>query len=165
MNHHQQIIFLCVITLFTFTVEFLIFNFIHPYLLPDLILLTIIFMDLAFGVRYAIGAAILGGLLRDCYGVQTGGSHVLIYMAMAYVALLIRKTIYMRGSDFSRYLMVTTLAFLFIILKVLFFEGAPTQKMMLLSLKGIWIQFILTILISNHIFRGFRKCVSMFFGF
>jgi cell shape-determining protein MreD len=118
-------------------------------------------MDLAFGIRYAIGAALWGGILKDAFGVHDAGVHVMVYLIVAYLTLLFRKTIYTRGSVGSRYILVSFVALACVLIHLLLQLVPLSEKWIYALSPAIWTQMLITIICSNTVFEVLKKCGSI----
>jgi rod shape-determining protein MreD len=76
------------VTLFVFLfflAEFFLFNMAGRWFLPNMLLLSIIYFNLAFGIRYSILAAVLAGTLKDSFGAGIFGLNIFVFVVCAYM--------------------------------------------------------------------------------
>lgn len=141
-----------------FLIEFLLFNAVGEWLKPDLLLLLVIFFNLLLGVRYSVLAAVVGGLIRDSFGIQIFGLNICTYMACAYLATYIRKNHYQVGSRGARVLLTFYVSIFSVLIRLLLnitFGIAATQGVFF---HVIFPEVILTVLIADFIYQNLRKC-------
>ena len=89
-----------------FLIEFLLFDIFGRWGKPDLLLLLIIFYNLYLGIRHGLVCAFFAGFLKDVFSPDVVGTHILLFMMCACLAILLRRNFYQPGSRLSR-LMVT----------------------------------------------------------
>lgn len=85
------------ISLFTFlffTLEFIWFNTIGPWMAPNFLLLVVIFFTLSLGIRYGIFTGILAGLLKDSFSIGYFGLNIFSFIFCAYMTVILRRAIY-----------------------------------------------------------------------
>lgn len=145
------------LVLLFFLVEYLFSIVFGPYLLPNFMLLLIIFVDMSMGIRYALLAAFVGGAIKDAYSIEFFGFHILTYMLCAYLTTLVARGLHQKGSWLSLILMIFCIHSVLLIC-----QGALSFNL------GLWPEFIKqiyapeiisTLLVSGVIFNYLRKCV------
>lgn len=157
----QKVLTVIALTIVAFFTEYLLATVLGKSLIPNFLLLLVIFLDLTLGIRYALLAAFIGGAIRDSFGVHFFGFHVLTLMLSAYLTTILGKTIYQKGSWLSLLLLifcVNTLALL----------CQCALSMNLRSLPGfVWDiylpEIIMTLLLTGVVFNYLRKCVLRLF--
>jgi len=142
-----------------FLIEFFLFNLVGRVFMPNLLLLIIIFFVLFWGVRYGLLAAVWGGLLKDSFSIGTFGIYIFSFVFCAYMATILSKYIYRKGSEISRFLLVLAIAFVNVfvhyILRMMFSHVNFSQAIQFILVPEI----LTTLLVSIFIFEFLRKCV------
>ena len=85
-----------------FLIEFILHNLFGKWAAPNLLLILVIFFDLYLGIRYSLWTAFVSGFLKDAFSLEPLGTHVLAYMACAYLTVFMRNNFYQQGSNWSR---------------------------------------------------------------
>ena len=116
----QKIIAITFLSLLFLCLEFFLFNYVHPWFMPNLLLLLIIFVNLWLGIRFSLLTAVIAGLLKEGFSTDFFGFHIFVFVICAYAATFLRPYLYQRGSAFSRYLLVGSILVLNFILQLLF---------------------------------------------
>lgn len=93
---------IAVLTYLAFAAEFILYNMFGAWGKPELVLLVIVFCGLYWGIRHSLAAAIIGGALKDAFGVQPFGTYLFVFIVAAFLTTLIRRNFYQPGSRFSR---------------------------------------------------------------
>ena len=159
----QKIFIVIGLVLISFIVEVLIYNLFGRMFLPSLSLILIVFINLSLGIRYSLLAALLSGLLKDSLGIDFFGTHMLSFVACAFLATVLQKYIYHRGSGFSRLVLVAVilLADFFIQFSLNLMSGevpfAQAVKFILVP------ELVATLFLTNFYFDQLKKCVLRFF--
>ena len=102
----KRLILIAVLTYVFFILEFMLNGTLGVWAKPELLLLLVVFWGLYSGVRYSIVAAVIGGLLKDTFSILPFGTYLFIFIAAAYLTVLVRRTLYQPGSRFSRAVVV-----------------------------------------------------------
>ena len=112
----RQISFIVVFVFLAFFVEYFVFLNIAPWLRPNLILLVTMFFTLSLGIRYGLLTAVLGGLLRDSFGLGFLGVNIFTLMFCAYATTLLRKHIYIISVQWFRVILVMSVGVLHVLI-------------------------------------------------
>ncbi|MCK4882524.1 MAG: rod shape-determining protein MreD [Candidatus Omnitrophica bacterium] len=159
----RKIIFVPVCVLVLFLAEFFLFNMAGRWFMPNLLLLAIIYFNLAFGIRYSIFTAVLAGALKDSFSVGVFGINIFSFVLCAYLTTVLKRYLHYVASRRSRLLLV----FLITVINILvhFFLQAMFAKIDVVQiLKFVFIPEVLTTLIAaSFIFAELKKCVSKLF--
>ncbi len=59
--------------------------------MPNLLLLAVIYFNLAFGIRYSIFAAVVAGLFRDSFGAGIFGLNIFAFVVCAYLTTGLKR--------------------------------------------------------------------------
>ena len=154
-----RILFIAILMLVAFLIEFIFFNQFGRWLKPDLLLLLVIYFNLAFGIRFSLVTALFAGILRDSFSINVFGMNIFAFLLCAYLTTLIKRYLFHMGSTASRVLIVliisTFYCLVLYILNSLFSEVNFGQM-----IAYVWFpQILITMLLANHVFRLLRKCV------
>lgn len=141
--------------------EFFLFNYVHPWLTPNFLLLLVIFVNLWLGIRYSIFTAVVAGIIKESFSTDFFGSHIFIFVVCAYATTIFARYLYQRGSLFSRHLLVGSVLILSFILQWIFHLGIPQigSSFLIIGLPEI----LLTLILMEFIFKNLRICASRFF--
>ncbi len=159
----RKIIFILIAVFLAFIVEFFVFNLMTTRWVPNLMVVLIVFVNLAFGIRYSIFTAVFAGILKDAFGLQVFGVNLLVYVVCAYLITVIKPYIYQAGSNISRVLLVVailTVDFVirfFISIKIGTADFVPAFRFIFIP------QMLVTILITVELFKHLRQCVLKYF--
>ncbi len=146
-----------------FTFEVLIFNLLGRSFLPSLSLILIMFINLSLGIRYGLFVALSLGFLKDSLGIGFFGMHMLSYVIVTFLAVIIQKYIYLRGSGLSRLLLIATMVLVDFIVQ--FFLNLMSGEVPFVSaLRFVFLpELLATLLLTNLCFDYFKKCALRFF--
>ncbi|MCA9404295.1 MAG: rod shape-determining protein MreD [Candidatus Omnitrophica bacterium] len=153
----RRIITVLALTLIFFLAEYLLVTVFGKALMPNLMLLLIVFLDLSMGIRYALLAAFLGGGIRDAYSTQFFGFHILTLMLTAYVTTILTRIIYQKGSWWSLLLLIFCINSI-----LLLCQGALSLNLNSFPgfIRNIYLpEILMTLLFAGFVFNYLRKCV------
>ena len=74
----KKIITIIFLSFFFLWLEFFLFNYVHPWVTPNFLLLLIIFVNLWLGIRFSLFAAVVAGLLKESFSTDFFGFHIFI---------------------------------------------------------------------------------------
>ncbi len=153
----RRILTVLALTLVFFLAEYLLAVVFGKTVLPNLMLLLIIFLDLSMGIRYALLAAFVGGAVKDAYSIQFFGFHILTLMFSAYVTTILLRILHQKGSWISLLLLIFCINSVLLIC-----QGALSLN--LRDVAGFFRQvyfpeLFMTLLFSGIIFNYLRRCV------
>ena len=78
----RRIIFVPVCVFLFFLIEFILFNMFGSWFMPNLLLLLVIYFNFSSGIRYSIFAAVLAGILKDCFSVDVFGLNIFYFCSL-----------------------------------------------------------------------------------
>ena len=155
----RKIALIALIVFLSFLIEFFLFNMGGRWFMPNLLLLVIIYFNLAFGVRYSIIAAVLAGVIKDSFGVGVFGIHIFSFILCAYVTTILKRYLHYVASRRSRLLLVLCVTIIHI-------SGYFCLQLMLGGVSGVQIvlfvflpEIVTTLLVTSLVFTQLRKCV------
>ena len=159
----QRILIVLLLVIITFIAECLIFNFFGRIFLPNLSLILIMFINLSLGIRYSLLAAILSGAIKDSLGIGFFGTHMLSFVACAFVAVWLKKYIYLRGSNLSRLVLLASMVLTDF--TVQFFLNLMSGEVPIVeAMRFVLIpELCATLLLANLCLTQLKKCVLKFF--
>lgn len=149
--------------LFFFLIEFFLFNTAGRWLMPNLLLLLVIYFNLKFGIRYSILAAVLAGILKDSFSVDIFGLNIFTFVLCAYMTTIFKRYFHYVGSYWSRFFLV------FLILLSNFLANFCLQMMfghvdVVQVIQYVFIpEMATTLAVTSFVFVQLQKCVSKFF--
>lgn len=158
----RQIFLIPVICYLALLVEFCLFNLFGRWGDPHLLLLVVIFFSLYSGIRFSLWAALWAGLLKDCFSTMPFGTHIFVYILIAYVAVFIRRTCYERGSDLSKLFMVSAVVTVHTlcmgILHHMVFEEVRWWDIW----SAVWLpEWIATTMVALYVFRKLQSLARL----
>jgi len=127
--------------------------------MPNLLLLVIIYFNLAFGIRYSIFAAVLAGIFKDSFGAGVFGAHIFSFVLCGYMTTILKRYLHYVASRRSRLLLVLCVTIIHI-MGYLCLQLIVGKVNMVQVLTYVVIPEILTtLLVTSFIFTQLRKCV------
>ena len=155
----KRFLFIAILTFIFFLFEFVLFNSFGRWLKPNLLLLLVVYFNLAFGVRFSLVAALLAGLWKDSFTINVFGMNIIAFILCAYMTTFIKRYLFHMGSAGSRVLIVFGVTIFYCIalfvLNTLFSDVDFGQMFIYVLLPEV----VLTTLLTNVIFKQLRKCV------
>jgi len=160
----RKVFFILTTIFIFFLIEFILFNFIGKWFLPNLMLLAIVFFNLLWGIRYGIFTAILAGLVRDSFSANPFGVHLFSFVVCAYMSAFFKKTIYHVGSRSARLLLIALICLInFVVqffLHMAFGVVTPSENIYFILIP----EFLTTLLVASFVFNRLKICVLKFYG-
>lgn len=106
----RKILFVVSITVLCLTAQ-LVFGRIFPgWIIPNFVLIGVVFFNLYRGLRYSLGCAFLGGFLLDSYGSSALGINLFSFVCCSFLTAMVKKYFYQPGVTASRVLIVVIAA-------------------------------------------------------
>ncbi len=131
--------------------------------MPNLLLLVIIYFNLAFGIRFSIFAAILAGVLKDSFSADIFGFNIFSFVLCAYMTTVLKRYLHYVASRRSRLLLVFFIASINIsihfCLHVMFGKVNAGEVFQFVFIPEI----IITLIATSFVFAQLQKCVSKLF--
>jgi len=144
--------------IFLFLVETIIYNVFGHWLKPNLLILFIAFVNLYFGVRQGLFAAVVAGLLKDSFAVGIFGAHVFAFTLSSYLVILIKKYFFHMEALALKLSLAFTLSLLNVLIlyliQVLFTEVNFKDALWVIAVPEV----ILTTAVGPYCFESFKKC-------
>ena len=155
----KKVLILIMITFFAFLFEFVVYNLGQTWLMPNVLILLIVFFTYNWGIRYSLIVALTAGLIRDSFSSDHFGLEIFSFVACAYAAVFIKRYLFHISVQVSRLLMIFFLIVLNFTIHLL--VRVMTESVDVLSaLKFILVpQLIVTLLVSNYILKKIKTCV------
>jgi len=155
----RKIILIAITVYIFFLIEFFLFNLGGRWFMPNLLLLVIIYINLAFGIRYSIFAAVFAGIFKDSFGTGIFGSHIFSFVLCAYMTTILKKYLHYVASRRSRLLLVLCVTIIHIIgyfcLQFIVGKVNIVQVLIYVAIPEI----LTTLLVTSFTFAQLRKCV------
>ena len=159
----RKVIFIPVCVFVFFLAEFFLFNMGGRWFMPNLLLLLIIYFNLAFGIRYSIFSAIFAGVLKDSFSTSIFGLNIFSFVLCAYMTTILKK--YLHHMD-SRWLKL----FLVFFVTIVHIISSSCLQMMFGEINWVGVlkfvfipEIVTTLVVTSFIFTQLRKCVSKLF--
>jgi rod shape-determining protein MreD len=159
----RKILLIPVCVLIFFLAEFFLYNLAGRWFMPNLLLLVVIYFNLAFGIRFSIFAAILAGILKDSFSADIFGLNIFSFVLCSYMTTFLKRYLHYVASRRSRLLLV------FFITVVNIATHACLHAVVGGIHAGEIFQFVfifetvLTLIVTSFVFRQLQKCVSRLF--
>ena len=158
----SRTLFIILVSGIFFVLEWSFFNLSAGWVHPQLILLAVIFFNLYYGVRYSLGAAVLGGLLKDSFGIHVFGLHTFSLVACAYLTTIIKRYVYHYGSGPHRILLVLIMTFVYLLVFYLLNRIFNEMSFFSAFLFVMIPEILATALITHMTFDQLKRCVLKF---
>ncbi|MBF0521458.1 MAG: rod shape-determining protein MreD [Candidatus Omnitrophica bacterium] len=159
----RKILFIVAVIFIAFLVEFLLFNFVGRWIMPNLLLLVVIFFNLLWGIRFSLFTAVIAGLLQDSFSTNPFGVHLFSFVVCAFAATLIKKIIYPGGSRSIRLLLVSLIVIVNFLVQFflhMVFGVVDVRE----TMRFIFIpEMLTTLIVTNYCFNQLKICVLKFF--
>ena len=137
--------------------EFVLYNTFGPWGKPELMLLTVVFCNLYWGIRYSIWAGFVAGVLKDAFGIAPFGTYLFVYIAAAYLTTGIRNNFYQPGSRFSRavvtFFVLVAIFIIEVVLHLRSFEVRFTEAVAYVFMP----QMVTTMVAVTYVFQTLRN--------
>jgi rod shape-determining protein MreD len=159
----MQILIVVGLSILSFYLETFLFHTFGRFFWPNLSLILILFLNFSLGIRYSLLAAVLLGLLKDSLGTGFFGLNILSFVTCAFLATVLQRYIYQRGSYGAR------IVFMFVLVTIDFlvqfmFNIMKIELSFLLALRYVFLPEVLaTLLVTNICFDQLKRCVLRFF--
>lgn len=161
----QRVIFILGITVICLIVQLLCARVFGSWLVPNFVLIAVVFLNLYRGLRYSLSAAFFGGFLLDSFNGSLMGLNVFSLVMCAFLLGAIKKFIYHPGYAQSRLLMVfvavVSNSFLQYFVNVV--SGLQLDFLIMLRLV-ILPEIIFTLLVSLYTFERLKQCALKLFS-
>ncbi len=159
----RKILLIPFCVLLFFLAEFFLFNLVGRWLMPNLLLLVVIYFNLVFGIRFSIFTAILAGVLKDSFSADIFGFHVFSFVLCAYMTTILKKYLHYVASRRSRLLLVFFITVINIAthfcLHVMFGNVNAGEVFKFVFIPEV----IATLVATSFVFIWLQKCVSKLF--
>ena len=159
----RKIILVPVCVLIFFLAEFFIFNMAGRMFMPNLLLLAVIYFNLAFGIRYGIFTAVLAGILKDSFSTGAFGLNIFSFVLCAYMTTVLKKYFHYVASRRSRLLLVFFITVINILvhscLQAMFGKIDAAQVFKFIFIPEV----LMTLIAASFVFTELKKCVSKLF--
>ena len=143
-----------------FFAELVCMNFLGRFLIPNFLILLVIFIDLHLGVRFGLFTAVLAGILQDSFGTAAFGIHTFSFVFCVYVTTLLRRYFfYDMEFGFFRVLMACFISFLNVFTVYLLISLSHALDFWEATVFIIIPQVLVTTLLSTLIFKVLKRCV------
>ena len=158
----HRILFVILGSFVVFLMEFLLFNLFGIWFKPDLLVLFIIFLNLSMGIRYALAAAFLGGILADSFSITIFGTHILAYMVCAFMTTVLKRYLFHTSLYSLRILLAFFITIIYVLTIFLINSVFNTVNLMDAMAFIFLPELRTTTLVAGFFFRNLKKCVLKF---
>ncbi len=156
----QKTIFVFVITLLCLVIELFFSQLLETSLVPNFVLIAVVFFNLYRGLNYSLGAAFLGGFFLDSFGAGLPGINIFSLVLSAFLTGSLKKYIYQPGVVESRVFMVFLAVSANSFLQ--YFANVSATRMDVnfseALVWGILPEIILTALVASVTFERLKQC-------
>ncbi|MBF0479429.1 MAG: hypothetical protein HQL26_08095 [Candidatus Omnitrophica bacterium] len=153
----RKILFLILACMVCFIFEFLIFNYIGPWVRPSLVVILLVFATVFWNVESGILVAVLGGILEDSFGASFGFNMV-AYGFCVLATSFFNDYIYQKGSRISLVILLFFVLVANIFARFVLMTMADQAISFSMVYRGIFSDIAVTILIANLMFNGLIRC-------
>ena len=160
----RKAILIAVFVFLFFLIEYFLFNMAGRWFMPNLLLLVVIYFNLAFGIRYSLFAAILAGILKDSFSTNLFGLNIFTFVLCAYMTTFLKRYLHYVASRQSRLLLVFFITTIHVMIQLCL--HVMYEKVDLVQIfKYVFIpEIITTLIVTSFIFAQLKKCVLKLFA-
>jgi len=146
-----------------FLAEFFLFNVVGRWFKPNLLLLLIIYFNLAFGIRYGILGGVVAGLLKDSFGVSVFGLHICAFVLCAYLTIILKRYFHYLGFYWTRILLVVFVTMFYVMvqfgIRLMFGMSDIVNVVCYVFIP----ELMITLIVAPVVLKYLRKCVLKLF--
>ncbi len=143
--------------------EFFFYNLFGRSFMPNMILLLVIYLNLFLGIRYSLMAAIVGGVLKDSFSASFFGVNLFSFIVCAYLVTIVKKYIYVKGSNLSRIFLVCVFCVFNVVIQYFLFLIFHKTSFVETLKYVLWPQLIATLILAPPTFYYLRQCALKYF--
>ncbi|MCR4337956.1 MAG: rod shape-determining protein MreD [Candidatus Omnitrophica bacterium] len=158
----QRFLFVFFAVIIGFFVESLIVDLMGRNFKPNILIIIVVFFNLAWGIRYSLLSAGLAGLLRDAMSVKTFGLNLFPFLLCAYLTTILAKYIYQRGSNASRFLLVIVVELIFLHVQYILNFTIVAVSFSEFFRYVLLPETIITAIVTIYVFQKLRRCALRF---
>lgn len=155
----KKILWIFIGCIILFYAEAVIANGLGAWLKPNFLILFIIVINLTFGIRYGLWAAIVAGLLKDSFGVGLFGSHIFSFVLSSYLLVLIKHYMIHLEALYFKLALAFSITFLNVMIlyciQVIFVQVDFKDAAWFIIIP----QIVITTAVGPYCLDGFKKCV------
>ena len=149
-----------IVTYGLFLIECVISEVLGLKIKPNLLIISVVFFNLTWGIRWSLVAAFFAGMLKDSFGISILGFYTFSFLMSAYLTTLIKFYLYQTGSRASRVFIVFLICFLNATI-LYFLKLMSTPIDLYQSILQIVIpEIITTTLVTTFVIQKLSQCVS-----
>ena len=155
----RKILLISLAVFVSYLIEFFLFNLGGRWFMPNLLLLVVVYFNLAFGIRYSIFAAVLSGVFADSFGTGVFGINIFSYVLCAFMATFLKRYLHYVASRSSRLILVFSVTIVHL-LTHFFLKLMMGRVEVLEIIRYVFIpEIITTLIVTSFFFAQLRKCV------
>jgi rod shape-determining protein MreD len=161
----QRTIFIFGITVSCLIVQLLFARVLGSSLVPNFVLIAVVFFNLYRGLRYSLSAAFLGGFFLDSFSANLMGLNMFSLVMCAFLLGTLKKFIYQPGAAQSRLLMVFVAVVSNSFLQYFVILSSGIHLDFLTALQSVIMpEIILTLLVTLYTFERLKQCALKLFS-
>jgi rod shape-determining protein MreD len=154
----KKILWILISCFLLFLFEIGIFHVFGYWLKPNFLVLFVIFINLFWGTRYGLWAAIVAGLLKDSFLVGLFGANIFSFILSSYVVLLLKKYIFQVDAFYLKVTLAFFLSLLNIVIlyfvEAFFAPGGFKDVVWFIAIPEV----LTTTAVGPYCFHLFKKC-------
>ncbi len=160
----RKIVAIITLVLLFYLIEQVLFRVLGKLLLPNFLIILIVFVDLSFGSRYSLTTAFICGFLKDSFSANDFGLNMIAFGVSALAVTIFRNYYYRKGSEGSRLLLVAFAVTINVaaqyLLRLMHGKVFLFEVLQFVFLPEIFLTVAVSLLTINTL----RRCVSRLFA-
>ncbi|OGX08564.1 MAG: rod shape-determining protein MreD [Omnitrophica WOR_2 bacterium GWA2_47_8] len=153
----RQALIIFALVFASFAAELILFNVFGRWFMPNLLVIVIVFINLYSGVRHALFAAVIAGILKDSYSAHIFGLNILSFIICAYMTTIIRRYYYEVGSENSRIRTVLLVVLINVCVQYVFIIRFNYIDLDQFFIYVLLPQFIVTSFVASLVFTKLKE--------
>ncbi len=159
----RKILFITIFAFLFFIIEFIVFNMIGRWAMPNLLILIVIFVNLSFGIRYGLFTAVLAGVIKDSFSTSFFGINVFSFVVCAYMTTILKRYFYDKHSRSSRLLLVFSICLINVLVHFVLYTMFGVVDIIQTFQYILIPEIFTTLIVTAYTFRQLKKCVLRLF--
>ena len=163
----RRITFILLTVVVLFLCEFILFYFFGRLFKPNLLIILIVYLTLAWGVRYSLVAAIAAGALKDSFILGAFGTNLFSYTVCACTVALMNRYVYRPDAAGAKVAVVAIAALLHLTMTYFLslLSGALGLNNFGQAFRSVMVpEIIATSAVALFVWRRLRICVLRLFA-
>lgn len=155
----RKVLLVTFVVVISFLLQFFLFNVGGRWLMPNLLLLAVVYFNLAFGIRYSIFTAVLAGILADSFAAGMFGVHIFSLVVCAFMTTILKKYLHYVASRSSRLLLVFAVTIVHFLAHFVITMMLGTAEVFAVVRYVFVPEITTTLIVTSFVFTQLRKCV------